>query len=256
MKEVFDKLLILYPDYSRIYGPYLRKDGRKHILLYKHDLSGKRTLSWPKALVEAREGRRLVDDEEVDHDDQDFTNNSLDNLVIRKRRDHAKLDVLRLAPVQSNCVRCGKQITLTYDQIRTTAKSGPFCSRQCSGAHGTDIQNGRGKIGRLQIDHSYYTRKGLEIISPDERKAKIELILKEKVKKNTRQREKRKEKTRIDLLAPIQMNCPWCGNQFETTLKRLRNNRKCAGPFCSKNCASKYGTSILKGGTKLAKRQF
>src|SRR5258706_4114692 len=156
MKEIFDYLLVLYPEYNRIYGPYTRKDGRKHILLYKQDLSGKRTLSWPKALVEVREGRMLAADETVDHNDQDFTNNSPDNLIIRIKKEHAKLDVKRLSIIESNCVRCGKAITLTKDQIKTKAKAGPFCSRKCSGAHGTDVQYGRAVIKRRQLIERTY----------------------------------------------------------------------------------------------------
>src|SRR5258706_8463489 len=148
MKEVFDKLLALYPEYSRIYGPYIRKDGRKVILLYKKKGSaGKRTLSWTKALVEVREGRRLINDEEVDHNNRDFTDDSSENLIIRSRSAHAKLDAKRLVPQKANCLLCGKEFIMTRGQIETK-KAGPFCSRSCRGRYGVHVQHGGDKILR------------------------------------------------------------------------------------------------------------
>ena len=37
-KEFIKKLLLLYPEYSSIMGPYLRKDNRQHIVLNKTEL--------------------------------------------------------------------------------------------------------------------------------------------------------------------------------------------------------------------------
>ena len=131
MKEVFNTLLVLYPGYTRVYGPYTRNDGRKFILLYKQKGSeGKRTLSWPKALVEVREGRTLTEDETVDHDNCDFTDDSSENLIIRTRIAHAKLDEKRLITPKANCLLCGKEFVMTRGQVKTK-KAGPFCSRRC-----------------------------------------------------------------------------------------------------------------------------
>lgn len=88
--EFKTKLLVLYPAYDKVNGPYARKDGRKHIVLNnsklsKGDPNKLRTLSWPKALVEVREGRLLLDDETADHKDENFTNDDLSNLQILTR---------------------------------------------------------------------------------------------------------------------------------------------------------------------------
>lgn len=49
-----------------IYGPYARSDGRKHMILI--DENGFRTtISYPKYLMEQYLGRKLADDETVDH---------------------------------------------------------------------------------------------------------------------------------------------------------------------------------------------
>lgn len=159
MKQLTDKLLLLYPQFNKVHGPYKRKDGRLHAILYNNKTFQRKTISWPKALVEIREGRKLSDDETVDHNDQDFTNNLSTNLIIRLRSKHIILDVIRLYRPEAPCVRCGKTIILTRDQIVTRAKSGPFCSKQCSGSHRADVQNGRGTIKRIAIKRVYYTLK-------------------------------------------------------------------------------------------------
>ena len=65
-------LLDLYPDYKYICGPYLRKDGRKQITLIGNNK--RKTISYPKALVEAHLGGRLSNDETVDHKDRNKQN--------------------------------------------------------------------------------------------------------------------------------------------------------------------------------------
>lgn len=81
---------MLYPLFDKVTGPYTRSDGRKHLCLNnsklsKGDPNKTRTLSYPKALVEVREGRLLADNETADHIDEDFTNDDLNNLQILTR---------------------------------------------------------------------------------------------------------------------------------------------------------------------------
>lgn len=165
MDEEFKiKLLVLYPNFDKVTGPYLRKDGRKHICLNNSKLSNgnsnkTKTISYPKALVEVRDGRLLLPNETVDHDDQDFTNDRLDNLIIRDRVDHIKLDVKRRAEVQAQCVNCKTNFQLTRYQLNSN-KAGPFCSRRCSGLYGTEVQyKNKTKLNRVSIDADYFTMK-------------------------------------------------------------------------------------------------
>lgn len=153
------KLLQLYPEYTTIYGPYTRKDGRKHVFLRDKISRKHTTISYPKALVEVREERKLNANETVDHNDQDFTNDNLDNLVIRTRVEHTKLDVRRVKLPMLPCVWCDKLMQLTNSQFRTT-KAGPFCSRKCSGKYGIAIQKGKTKLKVPKHKHEYYTLKG------------------------------------------------------------------------------------------------
>jgi len=72
----------------KIYGPYLRKDGRKHIVIV-HDDGLKQTQSYPRYLMEQHLGRRLLDNETVDHINEDFTDDRLENLQLLTRGENA-----------------------------------------------------------------------------------------------------------------------------------------------------------------------
>lgn len=135
----------LYSEY-KIYGPYKRPDGRKHLVLKKAGI--KTTLSYPKYLVEVSLGRLLTKDEVVHHVDGDFTNDNPENLEVISRSSHGSVHKPLVVPEQTitECVYCGKQIALTRKQMhyrvqnRNRGHSGPFCSRICSGKYGTDQQ--------------------------------------------------------------------------------------------------------------------
>ena len=73
----------------KIYGPYIRKDGRKHII--KCFRNGKKiTQSYPRYLMEKHLKRELLPTEEIDHIDHDYTNNHINNyeLVHSLRKIH------------------------------------------------------------------------------------------------------------------------------------------------------------------------
>lgn len=141
-----EKLLELYTNFDKVYGPYKRSDGRQHVVLNNTSLTkgepGKlKTISFPKALYESNHGERLKDNETVDHDDRDYTNNEPSNLIKRDRIEHASLDTLKKFRLEVNCVQCGHTFLPTRFQ-ENLDKAGPFCSRQCSGRYGASVQNG------------------------------------------------------------------------------------------------------------------
>lgn len=127
----------------RVYGPYTRKDGRQHVILY--DGVTRQTISYPKYLVQQSLGRKLADNETVDHNDRDKSNDALTNLVIRDRVEHAKLDARRVTILPVKCSWCRRVFTPSKDQGR---KRGIFCCKSCAGAYGAEIQNGRMKKAR------------------------------------------------------------------------------------------------------------
>lgn len=145
------EVLRLYPEFDSVYGPYLRKDGRKHVILNNSKLSKGnkkklRTISYPKLLVEVQLGYRLADDETVDHINDDFTDNNPINLRILTLTEHAKQDKMRHFPATIPCIGCGKLCNLSAKQVSKLVinlnrnKVGPFCNRICSGRYGRMIQ--------------------------------------------------------------------------------------------------------------------
>lgn len=168
-KEFKEKLLKLYPNYDRVTGPYLRKDGRKHLCLNntsksKGDPLKNRTLSYPKALIEVKENRILNLNETVDHIDEDYTNDDLNNLQILSRIDNAdksfKLNPQRVQKYFNGiCPECGNEFTKQMNYVKANnikqGKAGPFCSRVCAGKYGKEIQLSRvyanGNAAKLKI---------------------------------------------------------------------------------------------------------
>ena len=63
----------------------------------------------------------------------------------------------------NNCSMCGKKFKPSANQhnTRSLSKAGPFCSKQCSGLYGAQVQNGAPKINRQKIYKEYYQLKKL-----------------------------------------------------------------------------------------------
>lgn len=124
-----------------VYGPYYRDtDDRQHVVLY--DGRARITVSYPKYLVELHLGRLLAAHETVHHKDGDVRNNAVENLEVIDRATHAKLhspaiyvDKLFICPVcDKEFILNGLQQTrLNSERKRGKCKTGPFCSRRCSG---------------------------------------------------------------------------------------------------------------------------
>lgn len=148
----------------RIYGPYLRKDGRKHVLIYTQ--TTRQTMSYPKWIMEQHLDRFLTMDETIDHIDRDFTNNAIENLQILSKVKHASIDAVRVKDHLRSlvCIRCLTSFVRTYKYINRSAqqgKAGPFCSRRCCGLYGTDVQNNRSEKlkGQSKVVVQYYQKK-------------------------------------------------------------------------------------------------
>lgn len=133
----------MYSDY-KVYGPYTRKDNRMFVVLYRNRI--KRTLSYPRYLMEKSIGRFLLPTEDVHHKDENPQNNELENLTVIDRKEHCREHSLKYRGSVSKCCQwCGKKILLTPAQQRKRVSNGgkgPFCSRICSGKYGKSIQMG------------------------------------------------------------------------------------------------------------------
>ena len=131
----------------KLYGPYKMETGRLYVTI-RYDDGRQRTVSYPKFLVEEQLGRKLADNEEVDHIDRDFTNNDPENLQVLDKITHLRLDALRLRPVKFTCPICkktfqrsGKRLRRIYERKRKE-HAGPFCSRKCAGIYSADVREG------------------------------------------------------------------------------------------------------------------
>ena len=150
---------MVYDDYV-IYGPYTRKDGRKHIVARKDNKN--KTVSYPKYLMELKENRYLEKWETVDHKDRDFTNDEYSNLQILERKEHIALDRKRLIMKDAECicVWCKSVFILKRKYVgnRNTRlnTAGPFCSNKCVGEYGASVQNGGDTKEKIIIPQEYY----------------------------------------------------------------------------------------------------
>ena len=122
----------------RIYGPYTRRDGRKHIV-YVYADGRKRTQSYPRYIMEQHLGRELLDNETVDHINEDFTDDRLENLQLLTRAENIVKSTKPAAIFSFNCPICGVASTKPLRDVlanRNKGKSGPYCSRKCAGLVG------------------------------------------------------------------------------------------------------------------------
>lgn len=120
----------------KVYGPYSRKDGRQHVVLYGDGM--RKTVSYPKFLLEQKLGRSLGINETCDHIDNDHTNNTLCNLQVLTRSDNSRKQMaFKSAELGAfTCPVCNCSFTKRMNQVRANrkkGKSGPYCSRSCAG---------------------------------------------------------------------------------------------------------------------------
>jgi hypothetical protein len=123
----------------KVYGPYEHKKlkGRKFVII--HYPNGKRkSTAYARHLMEQHLGRPLTDHETVDHINNDFTDDRIENLQILSRAANAsksaKLQVKEIYTL--TCVRCATEFTRPANfekHNRKQGKAGPYCGKHCAG---------------------------------------------------------------------------------------------------------------------------
>lgn len=118
----------------KVYGPYRRKDGRQHVIHY--DGVTRRTQSYPRYMMEQFLGRKLEVWEQVDHINEDPTDNRIENFQLLTRADNNRKSSTPAEIYQFICPICklwsSKPATVVRSN-RKQGKKGPYCSKRCAG---------------------------------------------------------------------------------------------------------------------------
>lgn len=151
-----------YGDDFKVYGPYKRQDDRQLVIVV--DKNGvRRTISYPKWLMELQLGRQLGPDETIDHWDSNIDNNNMDNLRVVPRDEHSADDTRRVKLVKFKCAWCDQEFERSPRLIRDKSrknKAGPFCSRPCAGRYSRMVQLKLiDKLGPQPLVESEYYKK-------------------------------------------------------------------------------------------------
>lgn len=156
---------------EKVYGPYDKSSGpgnKRQIVIVIDDHGNKRTVSYPKHIMEQHLKRKLDPNlETVDHWDSNFLNNDLSNLRLVPRSEHSADDTRRVKNIKYNCAWCNKEFERSPRLIRDKAKkgkSGPFCDKRCAGKYSRSLQ--LKLIDKFDeqkaVDSEYYKRKYIE----------------------------------------------------------------------------------------------
>lgn len=149
---------------AKIYGPYINYKGREFVIVVEKN-GKKKTISYPKYLMEVHLGRKLDPDKEtVDHWDSDKYNNDISNLRLMKRDEHSANDTRRVLPAKLQCSWCDKEFERSPRVVRDKHRKGvggAFCSRSCAGKYARSIQ--LGVMEKLppppKVESKYYKKK-------------------------------------------------------------------------------------------------
>lgn len=144
---------------GKIYGPYLNsRDNRLRIIYIENNI--KRTISYPKYLMEINLNRYLTEEETVHHIDGNPLNNDLSNLMLLNKSKHSKQDVKRRQDQILICQWCNKEFLVKGSKLRQRQRkdrnSNSFCSRICSGKYGKSIQLGNPIFNKIKLERTYY----------------------------------------------------------------------------------------------------
>lgn len=132
----------------------INNKGRKIVSLYR-SANDRRTISYARYLMSVKVGYVIPEELEVDHIDDDKTNDEIENLQIltkeeniaknNKRREKEKeINRASFKPLQRLCIQCLKQYSLSYEQevskrkndrFRKIEQGLSFCSQSCNASY-------------------------------------------------------------------------------------------------------------------------
>jgi len=118
------------------YIVFHKKEKRNMLIITRGDGS-RTTTPYARYLMSVKIGRLLSSDEQVDHIDEDKTNDDIDNLQILNRMDninkHLDIKCKRSVKVKLVCPVCSRDFERPPNRVNFKIKNGhkPTCSRSC-----------------------------------------------------------------------------------------------------------------------------
>ena len=115
------------------YKIWHKKQGRWYVCLIENNpFKSRTTITYAKFLMSIKEGRILSKKEEVDHIDEDKSNDSVNNLqILTKKENSNKSSSKRLKRVtELTCPYCG--ILFVIENRNLPFRKNPCCSRSCA----------------------------------------------------------------------------------------------------------------------------
>lgn len=155
------------------YNCYLitNKENRKIVVLYNPFTQKSKCISYARYLVSIKENRILSSDEQVDHIDEDKTNDDISNLQILSARDNkdkhyrlkGKTRYLKLI-----CPMCNKEFDIEY-RNSFSRKNSKFhcCSKLCLHnflKEGPFNSEELIEVGKNQIVYEFYMNKKTGVV--------------------------------------------------------------------------------------------
>ena len=119
-----------------VYGPYKREDGRSIVIHYDEILKTRRTQSYPRYLMEQHLGRELESWEQVDHINDDPTDNRIENFQLLTASENIKKSSKGVSYTELICDNCDESFlteTKRYTYAKRNGRVMFYCSRSCSG---------------------------------------------------------------------------------------------------------------------------
>lgn len=114
-------------------------ENRRNVILYNSDLD-RTTISYARYLMCVKIGYILGPEYEVDHKDDDKTNDDINNLQILTKEENRIKQEYRYMMTQQvcygyECAWCGTRFILTERQVKMRLKTtnNAYCSRSCGG---------------------------------------------------------------------------------------------------------------------------
>ena len=125
---------------KKVHGPYERRQDKRNVVVILY-LDGTRTTkSYARYLMEKHLQRELDHTEDVDHINNDKTDDRIENLKVVYRSDNIRKSVIadeKQAKIfYFICPICLKPASKSYASVKGNwdkNKSGPFCSKECGG---------------------------------------------------------------------------------------------------------------------------